>query len=106
MNTMIGIYAISISADQDSNSFEESMKTQVFPTANVGQQTRGGIVTSQQFVKSAPTDPDTGYSWIVRWENQGGSPFGEKDAPPDPADKLAKFEAKTSFTKFALVDEE
>jgi hypothetical protein len=106
MNTMIGVYAISISADRDSVAFEQSMKTLVFPSTNVGQQTRGGIVTSQQLVKSAPPGPDTGYFWIVRWENQGGSPFGSEEAPPDPAGKLVKFEAKTSFTKFELVNEE
>ena len=65
-NTMIGVYATSDSADHDSAAFEESMKTLVFPSTNVGQQTRGGIVTSHQLVRSAlPGPADAGNAAIL-----------------------------------------
>ena len=105
MQTMISIYQISISTDADSEAFEEFMKAEVFPTIEVGKQTRGGIVTAQYLLKGeTPADHD--YSWIVRWENQGGSPFGSSNAPPDPASQLAAFRAKTSFTRYTMEAEE
>lgn len=106
MKIMIGIYQISISKDADSNAFEEFMKMQVFPKVRVGQQTRGGIVTAQYLLKNESPGADCDYSWIIRWENQGGSPFGNANAPGDPASQLAAFGAKTSFTRYSLKDEE
>lgn len=104
MGTMVGIYQISISTEADSTAFEELMKTDVFPGVGVGKQTRGGIVTAQQLLKSDASGSE--YSWIVRWENQGGSPFGSANAPPDPASRLAAFGAKTSFSRYVLTAEE
>ena len=106
MQTMIGIYQISISMDADSDAFEEFMKTEVFPKVAVGKQTRGGIVTAQYLLKSDSPRSEHNYSWIVHWENQGGSPFGSADTPPDPALQLEAFGAKTSFAKFRVVAEE
>lgn len=106
MQTMISIYQISISTDADSEAFEEFMKSEVFPKVGVGKQTRGGIVTAQYLLKSEPPGSEHDYSWIVRWENQGGSPFGSANAPTDPAPQLAAFGAKTSFTRYTLKAEE
>lgn len=104
METMIGIYQISISKEADVTGFEEFMKTKVFPGIGVGRQTRGGIVTGQQLLKNEAQGSE--YSWIVRWENQGGSPFGSENAPPDPAPHLDAFGGKTSFTRYTLQAEE
>ena len=106
MQTMIGNYQISISTDADSEAFEEFMKTEVFQKVGIGKQTRGGVVTAQYLLKNESTVSDHNYSWIVRWDNQGGSPFGSADAPADPAPQLTAFGAKTSFTKYALKAEE
>jgi hypothetical protein len=106
MQPMTGIYQISISEDADRDAFEEFMKTEVFPKVGVGKQTRGGIVTAQYLLKRESPDYEHDYSWIVRWENQGGSPFGSADTPPDPALQLEAFGAKTSFAKFRVVAEE
>jgi len=51
MKAMVGIYQISIPSDADRNAFEELMKMDVFPTVEVGNQTRGGIVTAQCLLK-------------------------------------------------------
>jgi hypothetical protein len=106
MQTMIGIYQISISKDADREAFEEFMRTKVFPKVAVGQQTRGGIVTGQYLLKSDSPGSEQDYTWVVRWENQGGSPFGSANAPSDPAPQLAAFGANTSFTRYDLKAEE
>jgi hypothetical protein len=106
MQTMIGIYQISISTDANRQAFEQFMKTEVFPKVGVRNQTRGGIVKAQYLLKSESPGSEHDYSWIVRWENQGGSPFGSADAPTDPAPQLAAFGAKTAFTKYTLIAEE
>jgi hypothetical protein len=103
MGTMIGIYQISISEDADHDAFEEFMKTKVFPTVAVGRQTRGGMATQQLLLKGSSSDD---YCWIVRWVDQGGSPFGRGDAPPDPAPQLASFGAKSSFSRYELKAEQ
>lgn len=102
MTTMIGIYDITLDDDADNEAFEGFMQTNIFPGAMVGRQTRGGIVTGQYLMKKDAPGSDKDYAWVVRWENQGGSPFGSADAPDDPADRLAEFGARTSFTKYAL----
>lgn len=104
MGTMVGIYQISISEEVDSSAFEKFMKEKVFPGVRVGKQTRGGIVTAQQLLRSDSSGSD--YSWIVRWENQGGSPFGSANAPPDPASQLEAFGGRTSFSRYLLQAEE
>jgi hypothetical protein len=106
MQTMIGIYRISISSDAKEEAFEEFMKTEIFPKVRVGSQTRGGIVTAQYLLKGDWSGSEHDYSWIVRWENQGGSPFGIADAPSDPAPLLEAFGAQTSFTRYTLQAEE
>lgn len=103
---MVGIYQVSISPDAERAAFEEIMRTQVFPKVKVGNQTRGGVVTCQSLLKNEASDSEYDYAWVVRWENQGGSPFGARNAPPDPAPQLTEFAAKTSFTRYALIDEE
>lgn len=79
------------------------MKTNVLPSVRVGKQTRGGIVTAQQLLKSDSSASECDYAWIVRWENQGGSPFGSANAPSDPAPELAAFGATTSFARYTLI---
>jgi hypothetical protein len=106
MQLILGIYQISISTDADSEAFEKFMKTEVFPKVGVGKQTRGGIVIAQYLLKSEAPGSGHDYSWIIRWENQGGSPFGSANAPTDPAPQLAAFGAKTSFTRYTLKAEE
>jgi hypothetical protein len=102
MKTMIGIYDITLSDDADNETFETFMKEIVFPGSMVGRQTRGGIVTGQYLMKKEGSGSGKEYAWVVRWENQGGSPFGSADAPKDPAEQLAGFGARTAFTKYAL----
>ncbi len=106
MGTMIGIYQISIAKNADSKAFEAFMKTEIFSRVGVGKQTRGGIVTGQQLLRNDSPGSEQSYSWIVRWENQGGSPFGSENAPPDPAPHLGAYGGKTSFTLYALQAEE
>ena len=106
MSETIGIYRISLSQDADPEAFEKTMKTQVFPLVGVGNQTRGGIVTAQQLLKSDDGCGGPEYRWIVRWQNQGGSPFGSDNAPADPASRLAAFGAKTKFSRYELAAED
>ncbi len=106
MKTMIGIYEISISTDADRNAFEKLMKTDVFPTVEISNQTRGGIVTAQYLLKNESPDSEYNYAWIVHWENQGGSSFSSRNAPPDPASQLTAFGAKTSFTRYTVEAEQ
>ncbi len=102
MTTVIGIYDISIYDDADNEAFEGFMKTNIFPSSMVGRQTRGGIVTGQYLMKKGAPGSEKDYAWVVRWENQGGSPFGSADAPNDPAEQLAEFGARTAFTKYEV----
>ena len=66
------------------------------------QQTRGGIVTAQYLLKSESPGSERDYCWIVRWENQGGLPFGSAKAPTGLAPQLASFGAKATFTAHNL----
>ncbi len=105
MRTIIGIYKITLAKGAQQDAFEETMKTRVFPTVGVGKQTRGGIVTAQQLLKNETECVELQYCWVVRWENQGGSPFGIANAPADPAAKLAAFGAQTTFSRYTLAAE-
>lgn len=49
--TMAGIYQMLIPTDADLNAFEKLTKTDVFPTVEVGNQTRGCNATAQYFLK-------------------------------------------------------
>jgi hypothetical protein len=106
MQTFVGIYQISISPEADNGAFEEIMRADVFPTVGVGKSTRGGMVTAQYLSKCEPLGSENDYSWIVHWENMGGSPFGSANGPADPAPKLEAFGAKTSFTRYVVIAEE
>lgn len=103
MATKVGIYRISISPDAKESEFEEFMEREVFPMVHVGRQTRGGIVTAQNLLKPRFSSSDKEYSWVIEWKDQGGSPFGSKGRPPDPAPALEAFGAKTSFSGFAVI---
>lgn len=102
MKTMIGIYDITISDDADNEAFENFMQASVFTSLMVGKETRGGTLTGQYLMKKQGFGSGKEYAWVVRWDNKGGSPFGNADAPNDPADRLAEFGARTSFTKYAV----
>ncbi len=78
------------------------MKEFVFPSSMVGRQTSGGILTAHYLMEKVVSGSENGYTWVVRWENQGGSPFGSADTPKDPTEQLAEFLARTAFTKYAL----
>ncbi|WNZ27795.1 hypothetical protein HJG54_33740 [Leptolyngbya sp. NK1-12] len=77
----------------------------MFPTVEVDNQTRGGIVTAQYLLKNESPDSEYDYAWFVHWQNQGGSPFGSRTVPPDPAPQLAAL-AKTSFTRYTIETEQ
>lgn len=99
---MLGIYRISISPEADAAAFVATMKSEVFPTIGVGQQTRGGIVTGQSLVRRDTPDTATEYLWVVEWTDSGGSPFGADRAPADPAGRLEAFGASTSFERYVV----
>jgi len=103
MKKLIGIYQIKISERADINDFENYMKSIVFSTLDVGKQTRGGLVTKQYLVKEDSIVVAHDYSWVVHWENQGGSPFGAENKPADPANLLTDFGVKTSFTRYVVL---
>ena len=105
IKTVVGIYQISICTNADRAAFEEIMKTKFPPKVGMRNQTWGGIVMSQYLLKNEASDFEYDYAQVVRWENQGGSPFGAMNAPPDPAQQLAAFGAKTSFTQYAFTGE-
>ena len=106
MATMIGIYKISISDEADHDAFKKCMELEIFPLVGVGIQTRGGIVKSQSLLKNISADDNHHYSWVVRWQNQGGSPFGVNNAPDDPAAILSAFGATTSFERYMVESED
>jgi len=106
MKTMFGISQMLIPTGLDRNAFDKLMKTDVFPTVEVGSQTRGGIVTAQYLLKNESPDSEHNYAWIVHWQNQAGSPFGSRNTPPDPAPQLTAFGAKTSFTRYTIEAEQ
>lgn len=103
MEKQIGIYQINIDPEADLIAFENRMKNDVFKTIDVGNQTRGGIVTSQYLAKEDSIEEEHRYSWIVQWTNQAGSPFGASNAPDDPVELLAEFGAKTKFTRYQVL---
>jgi hypothetical protein len=102
MEDVIGIYQITIKEDADAKAFRSFMKSEIFPTMNVGHQTRGGIVTGQYLVKEGINN----YLWLVHWTNMGGSPFGSSGAPDDPKDRLTEFGAETSFNRYEVQEHE
>lgn len=59
-------------------------------------------MTAQYLSKNESPDSEYDYAWIVHWENQGGSPFGSRNAPPNPAPRLTAFRATTSFTQYTV----
>ena len=100
------ICQISLSPNADRASFEEFMRTEVFPTIRVGQQTRVGIVTAQYLLKATFPEPENSYSWIVEWEEMGGSPFGRAGAPEIPVNKLESLGVSTTQKVFEVVAED
>jgi hypothetical protein len=102
----ISICQITLSPDADKVNFEEFMRTEVFPAMGVGQPTRGGMVTGQYLLKAAFPEPENSYSWIVKWEEIGGSPFGREGAPEVPVEKLKSLGASTSRQVFEVLAED
>ena len=104
---MLCSWPLLIAPEAENEAFEKEMKAEVFPTVDVGQQTRGGIVTAQSLLKRAFPGPENEYSWLVEWTDEGGGlRFGRDGVPPDPGASLEAFGAKTSFEKFVLVADE
>ena len=103
MKKLMGIYQITINKEADTIAFEKYMKSRVFTEIGVGRQTRGGIITEQYLVKEDSSVILHDYSWVIHWTNQGGSPFGSKNAPNDPANLLTEFGAKTSFSRYVVI---
>ena len=103
MTKKVNICEISLSPDADRDEFEKFMKTEIFRTVSVGQQTRGGIVTAQYLVKAGIPESEPNYSWVVEWVEEGGSPFGAQGVPNDPADRLTAFGASTSSRVLEVV---
>ena len=62
---MVGIYQISVPLDSDLTVFEEVMKTELFPKVELGNQTRGGIVTAQSLLKGESSSSVHHYLWLV-----------------------------------------
>lgn len=91
----ISICQISLSQNTNREKFEEFMSTEVFPTIRVGQPTKAGMVTAQYLLKTTFPEPENSYSWIVEWEEIGGSPFGRAGVPEVPVKKLESLGAST-----------
>jgi len=99
----ISICHISLSPDADKEKIVDFMRSEIFPTVRVGQQTRAGMVTAQYLLKAAFPEPENNYSWIVEWEEIGGSPFGRAGAPESPDKKLKALGASASQMVFEVV---
>lgn len=104
--SIVGMYRITIREDADTDDFEQTMREKVFPTVQVGQDTRAGTVFRQSLVRRAAPGSENEYAWIVEWSNIGGKRFGSSDRPDDPAPSLESFGAETEFERFELVASE
>ena len=102
----ISICQISFSKDTDNEKIEDIFRSEIFSTVRVGQPTKAGMVTAQYLLKAAFPEPENKYSWIVEWEEIGGSPFGRAGAPEAPVKNLEVFGASVSQMVFEVVAED